>query len=317
MTRIAPAWLLCLMLLGCPSAAGAQDLRSAAAPPLLTLQFSDTSVAQALRLLFNNAHVSFLLPPDLPDTKITLDVKDQPFMNALKLILQAGSTDQVRLTYTVEEDVVHIFARRMGLQPAPDEPPIRGKIRLAHIDPAVAAAAVRPLLTADSGSIGVSPNDNSLLFQGSRRTFVAIADTLHSIDVAPDTIVVVADVFQQGGHGAKKRLLSTTIRTLQNQEATTEETTGGVPAGQAARLHIRLRSRKTAADTIFVESGWDVSLPLATTGPRPSKVRLEKRLTTSTELKSGKPVVVGEVSGAQWGGSGHIYLELTAWSLRN
>ncbi|GAB4460868.1 MAG: hypothetical protein OHK0029_25430 [Armatimonadaceae bacterium] len=131
-----------------PLPAAAQEntaTRDTNAPPAVSLDVRDAPLRTALEQLFEKAKVDFVLDPRVAGF-VTLRLTDQPFENALKLLLRSGA---VPLSYRVENGVyiveprtVEPSSRTVSLTPPPApatlETPSRiplETIQLVHIDP--------------------------------------------------------------------------------------------------------------------------------------------------------------------------------------
>jgi len=103
--KIAIAAFACagMLLIGVPQTAYAQQAKM----PPITLDLRDAPIRQALEQLFNSANAQFSIDPNVAGF-ITLKIVDQPFENALKLIMRSST---VPLTYTVENNVYLVKVR--------------------------------------------------------------------------------------------------------------------------------------------------------------------------------------------------------------
>ena len=131
-----------------PSAGGNGSTQ--ALPPI-TLDLRDAPVRQALEQLFNNAKVDFSIANEVQGF-VTLKITDQPFENALRLILRSSS---IPLTF-VRETGVYIVKPRVTetTNPGGELPPTidsntntaptatYDQIQLTYIDPADIAATL-------------------------------------------------------------------------------------------------------------------------------------------------------------------------------
>ena len=153
--------------------------------------------------------------------------------------------------------------------------------------------------------------DNSLLVRGTPEGMEELRGLIRLLDVRLDPVVLRAEIAGPGANG-KPLALASLIHTLAGKEAVVEEKTVGGAAAQASRLQIRVQPLPQGDGSFLVENSWDLSLPL-TGGPKgATTVRLEKRLSTTTRIRPGETVVVGEVNADQWGGKGKLVLRLTA-----
>ncbi len=122
--------------------AGGNGAPERALPPI-TLDLRDAPVRQALEQLFNNAKVDFSIANEVQGF-VTLKITDQPFENALRLILRSSS---IPLTF-VRESGVYIVKPRVTEALTPEAPPpfdntvnqpptaTYDQIQLTYIDPA-------------------------------------------------------------------------------------------------------------------------------------------------------------------------------------
>ena len=94
-------------ILSAPMTARAQD-----APPPVTIDLKDAPIRSALEQIFNAANVQYFMDNQVQGF-VTLKIRDQPFENALKLIMRSSS---VPLTYTKEGGVYLV-------KPRPQTPP--------------------------------------------------------------------------------------------------------------------------------------------------------------------------------------------------
>ena len=110
-----------------PPAAGVKQL------PPITLDLRDAPVRQALEQLFNNAKVDFSIANEVQGF-VTLKITDQPFENALRLILRSSS---IPLTF-VNENGVYIVKPRIT------DPNIGGPLPPVQPDPGPGVASAAP-----------------------------------------------------------------------------------------------------------------------------------------------------------------------------
>ncbi len=133
-TMLLAAALSVTTLVVAPGVARAQE------PPPVTVELRDAQIKSALEQIFNSANVQYTIDP-LVSGFVTLKIRDQPFENALKLIMRTAT---IPLTYTKENGVYIVKPRPMippttsGLDSAPevDEPQRRPPdiIPLTYID---------------------------------------------------------------------------------------------------------------------------------------------------------------------------------------
>jgi hypothetical protein len=106
----------------------------------ITMELKDAPVRTSLEMIFKQAGIKSYVIDNSVYGVISMNLSDQPFENALKLVMRANT---IPLTYTKENDVYIVKARVFSeyKQPTPEitaEQP-RGvmfeKIYLNHIDP--------------------------------------------------------------------------------------------------------------------------------------------------------------------------------------
>ena len=106
----------------------------------ITMELKDAPVRTSLEMIFKQAGIKSYVIENSVYGVISMNLSDQPFDNALKLVMRANT---VPLTYTKENDVYIVKARVFTeyKQPTPEitlEQPIGvmfEKIYLNHIDP--------------------------------------------------------------------------------------------------------------------------------------------------------------------------------------
>jgi type II secretory pathway component GspD/PulD (secretin) len=92
---------------------------AAAALPPVSLDLRDVPVRTALQELFQNAHVQYTIDPRVSGY-VTLKIADQPFDNALRLLMRVSG---VPLRYTVQEGGVYVVEPRPLPAPQTYGPP--------------------------------------------------------------------------------------------------------------------------------------------------------------------------------------------------
>ena len=106
----------------------------------ITMELRDAPVRTSLEMIFKQAGIKSYVIDNSVYGVISMNLSDQPFENALKLVMRANT---IPLTYTKENDVYIVKARVFSeyKQPTPEiiEEQPRGvmfeKIYLNHIDP--------------------------------------------------------------------------------------------------------------------------------------------------------------------------------------
>ncbi len=324
------------LLLNLPANASAQALpqnvpitaEKATSSPLISMELKQTRLRQALESLFSNARAQFSLAEDVPDTPVTLSLRDQPLDSALRILLQQGSNTRQRLTYSREAGVYQIKAIPVSAEPLQLE-----MIRLMLIRPSDVQERLKTAFPeVEFVAAGPSPN---LLVRAPADQIAALRQMVALLDEAPHTVVLKAEVvlvssegtstarkastgFTKGGVSASSRsaLLATTLQTTSGQEATSEDRILGSPA-QSAKLHWNATPTLLGDGGYELHTSWEVSLSLSAgsmgkaIGNNTGLVRLEKRLSNVSRIRPGETVVVGGVILSQYGLKGEILFFVT------
>jgi hypothetical protein len=108
----------------------------------ITLELKDAPVRTTLEMMFKQAGIKNYVIENSVAGFVTMNLSDQPFENSLKIVMRAATYP---LTYTKENDIWTVKARRIKIEANPDpnfnsDPlPIKSNsyevIRLKHIDP--------------------------------------------------------------------------------------------------------------------------------------------------------------------------------------
>jgi len=111
----------------------------------ITMELKDAPVRTSLEMIFKQAGIKSYVIENSVYGVISMNLSDQPFENALKLIMRANT---VPLTYTKENDVYIVKARRIVIEANPEPTNYSDlimertktsiaweKIHLNHIDP--------------------------------------------------------------------------------------------------------------------------------------------------------------------------------------
>ncbi|MDX1931956.1 MAG: hypothetical protein SFU56_05065, partial [Capsulimonadales bacterium] len=119
MKRFVPA--ACVVTIGlsalsCPTAVYAQQDRQLQP---VTLDLRDAPIREALEQLFKSAKVDYSIDPGVAGF-VTLKITEQPFENALRLILRSA---QYPLTYTRESGVYVVKIREIATTTNAAPPP--------------------------------------------------------------------------------------------------------------------------------------------------------------------------------------------------
>ena len=111
----------------------------------ITMELRDAPVRTSLEMIFKQAGIKSYVIENSVYGVISMNLSDQPFENALKLVMRANT---VPLTYTKENDVYIVKARRIVIEANPEPTNYSDlimertktsiaweKIHLNHIDP--------------------------------------------------------------------------------------------------------------------------------------------------------------------------------------
>ena len=111
----------------------------------ITMELKDAPVKTSLEMIFKQAGIKSYVIENSVYGVISMNLSDQPFENALKLVMRANT---VPLTYTKENDVYIVKARRIVIEANPEPTNYSDlimertktsiaweKIHLNHIDP--------------------------------------------------------------------------------------------------------------------------------------------------------------------------------------
>jgi hypothetical protein len=317
--------LACCLLVGTAAAGwSAPDPTKTTA----SLDLKATPLRQALATLFESTGFQHAIAPDVPNPSITMKVHEMPFEQALRAMLRSANASGIPVTYTREGDIYLIRLR----PPEPSSEPPSGSSPFLGVggisggaSPALEKLPLRFLRTQEAfdllkqqpwppGLSGIMPlpQDNSLVVRGEPQAIEALQNMVRLIDVAPRSLSMSAGISGPGPKGAPLALRSM-VRTLVGEAVTIDEqaATGGIPA----HMKVTLKTQLMGDGQLQVASDWDVSVPVAG-GPR-GPIRLVKRLSTTTLLRSGEQASVAEVDLSGWGGSGVLRLWLRGeWGRR-
>jgi type II secretory pathway component GspD/PulD (secretin) len=117
MKKILFVMLFGLFLLGVPKAGYSQQDSSV---PNISIELNDSPIRTSLEMLFKQANIQNYVIDNNVAGFVSLRITDQPFENALKLIMRAATTP---LTYIKENNVYIVKPRQITVSnptPAPD-----------------------------------------------------------------------------------------------------------------------------------------------------------------------------------------------------
>ena len=83
----------------------------------ITMELKDAPVKTSLEMIFKQAGIKSYVIENSVYGVISMNLSDQPFENALKLVMRANT---VPLTYTKENDVYIVKARRIVIEANPE-----------------------------------------------------------------------------------------------------------------------------------------------------------------------------------------------------
>ena len=264
-------------------------------------------------LLFQNTRLTWSLGPDLPNTPITLSLKDQDFDTALRALLHAGSTSAVRLQYVLDRNGYRVTAVPTG-----DESGAlpTWKLPLKNVTVESALAALKQFPGTEHLWIAASANDNTLLLKGTPQEAETVRQALRTIDVAPIPIKLRANITFITPQGKRQSLCASTLYTQQDQEATitmeSQPESTSAKTRTATGLSISVQPHQMPGGRIAVTSKWNITLPASAIGGSPGRILIYKLARTTSLVVAGSTALVGEISGDQWGAPGRLLLELTA-----
>ena len=129
----------------------------------ITLELKDAPVRTTLEMMFKQAGIKNYVIENSVAGFVTMNLSDQPFENSLKIVMRAATYP---LTYTKENDIWTVKARRIKIEANPDpnfnsDPlPIKSNsyevIRLKHIDPFDLMSVLGNILFVNQFLFGVS-----------------------------------------------------------------------------------------------------------------------------------------------------------------
>ncbi len=83
----------------------------------ITMELKDAPVRTSLEMIFKQAGIKSYVIENSVSGVISMNLSEQPFENALKLVMRANT---IPLTYTKENDVYIVKARRIVIEANPD-----------------------------------------------------------------------------------------------------------------------------------------------------------------------------------------------------
>ena len=94
----------------------------------ITMELKDAPVRTSLEMIFKQAGIKSYVIENSVYGVISMNLSEQPFENALKLVMRANT---IPLTYTKENDVYIVKSRKIVIGPNPD-PDFDAGLLLAH-----------------------------------------------------------------------------------------------------------------------------------------------------------------------------------------
>ena len=138
----------------------------------ITMELKDAPVRTSLEMIFKQAGIKSYVIENSVAGFISMNLTDQPFENALKLVMRANS---IPLTYTKENDV-YIVKQRISTPPiltgGPDPIPAKNNslswqvINLNHIDPFDLQSVLGNILFINQGTRSRGNNGIGMGFGG-------------------------------------------------------------------------------------------------------------------------------------------------------
>ena len=83
----------------------------------ITMELKDAPVRTSLEMIFKQAGIKSYVIENSVSGVISMNLSEQPFENALKLVMRANT---IPLTYTKENDVYIVKSRKIVIGPNPD-----------------------------------------------------------------------------------------------------------------------------------------------------------------------------------------------------
>lgn len=287
-----------------------------ATPKTVSMEMDGARLRAALDLLFKQSKKEFSLSENIPNTKISLNIVDQPFDSALSLLLREGSTPEWRLTFVKEGSVYRIMAVPNSSPDARIE-----RIPIANVQAETLTQQIQALVP--DALVLTDAHTNSLLIRGTGDTIQRAEIAARMLDLSPKKLHIKAEVVMtlEGKEAGSNLRLVTTLDSLSGKEAEAEETISSTPE-RTSRLMVRAKPLPVASGAYEVTTRWEVSLPILTTiegpiGPGGAKqigmrvVKIEKRMTNTTRIKPGKNAAVGTIQLSQYGLKGQVVFFVT------
>ena len=281
----------------------------------ITVEFNQAPLMTALNQLLSSARVNFSVAPNLPNTFVTLKCSDLPFESVLKMILRAGSTPGIQLTYRYENGVYIIEPKPASDPIAPVPSQFLYRLPLAYAGADKVVGQVRLFFPPGTVTI-TAPESHTLLVQTTEEQLESLRRLVSMVDIEQVSLVIRASIVYVSPQGKRRVLQSMMLKTLQDQEASSDQESNGALPQQRTRFQVKVRPQLRQDNSCEVTSQWDISLPLSTLGVTKGNIRLDKHLTTTSHIAPHQNLAIGEIAGDQWGGVGKIVLELSADSAK-
>lgn len=288
---------------------------NAGASSLITIDLRNAPLRSALEQVFATARQQYILDPEV-DGLVTMKIANQPLQQAVSLLLRASGKP---LTWRLNQGV---FVVEPKDQPSPF--PGRNTPRNPTVAPGVRGVvlAIRNLPAADLlrqltpirpdgiDNLLVQPGTNSLVaFASTPEDIDKLRERIALLDVASHMVLLKAEIVRVDEKNVRTVLFSTTVQGRSGNVSTVTDKANGTTTATTSDVKILLTP--TVLDgRVDIASTWDLSLPLA--GTKGGTVRLEKSISTTTQLKPGVLTLVGETKRNQNGLKDQVLLYLSA-----
>lgn len=283
-------------------------------PSLITIDLRNAPLRSALEQIFATARQQYILDPQV-DGLVTMKIENQPLPMAVSLLLRASGKP---LTYRQAQGVYIVEPR---WQPAPSPPRVRPGnpavspgvrgvvLAIRNLPAADLLRQLTPIRPEGIDHLLVQPGTNSLVaFAGTPEDIDKLRERIALLDVASHTVLLKAEIVRVDEKNVRTVLFSTTVQGRSGNVSTVTDRANGT---SAATSDVKILLTPTALDgRVDITSTWDLSLPLA--GTKGGTVRLEKSISTTTQLKPGVLTLVGETKRNQNGLKDQVLLYLSA-----
>lgn len=151
---------------------------------LVTLQVSDTSVGEVLRILADRSGLNIVVSPEVATAQISIRITDTPFSEALNLIVRAAGLGYERVGSTILVGDLARLEMRTGL--------ITRVFKLQHANPEVVALALE-VITDDATFDHAT---NSVIVRATHSELEQINDVIAELDRKPGQVLFEARMIE-------------------------------------------------------------------------------------------------------------------------